>query len=418
LSTANSDFNDYLKFHLSDLDDAELEMFDGDRGLAQLTGVPQGWDRVQMDFANNEVPSRGSWEANAVNSLFQSSLATSGTAPLNLQYPNGISQSDQNRTGRPGIAFESHLGRIADPNSSSRRYEGNSIPASTSSKSPQEERDFAHEHCQSGQMDDVKIFTTKILDCSKRMTAGNEEFVQERRNSSGMSRASSANTGSIGPGFSGTRRFIEMIFSESQAFSTVLRRIQYQQFKAAASRDSRSSPSSQMSLQMSTMPSPEQSDRSFQDAHDPSEFALDFQCSLAIVSCYASMIQGFDKAFQEILTLMKEVEQNGRIAGLSDCIPNVSVGRADCGSGSTIQIMSLTYIGLAIIENIEDLIGITTTPECPRNGLLCGVQSQGLLDALFGQKDLAHQETDGTRVARVKRTIEDIQEASRTARRR
>jgi hypothetical protein len=414
LSTANSDFNDYLKFHLSDLDDAELEMFDGDRGLAQLTGVPQGWDREQIDFANNEVPSRGPWEPNEVNGLFQSSLATSGTAPSNLQYLHAISQPDQNRTARPGIAFESHLGRIADPNSSSRRYESNSIPASASSKSPQEERDFAHEHCQSGQMDDVKIFTTKILDCSKRITAGNEEYVQERRNSSGMSRASSANTGSTGPGFSGTRRFIEMIFSESQAFSSVLRRIQYQQFKAAASRDSRSSPSSQMSLQMSTMPSPEQSDQSSQDAHDPSGFALDFQCSLAIVSCYASMIQGFDKA----LTLMKEAEQNGRIAGLSDCIPNVSIGRADCGSGSTIQIMALTYIGLAIIENIEDLIGITTTPECPRDGLLCGVQSQGLLDALFGQKDLAHQETDGTRVARVKRTIEDIQEASRTARRK
>ena len=263
---------------------------------------------------------------------------------------------------------------------------------------------------QSASWDNVQLYATQILDLNRRLSRRVEARRRHRMVTiSIMSTILDRQTAKSRSAAS--KRFMEALFSEVQTFLAILRRIQ----SSTASTPSCDRADSLTDFGNSPTPRPRESTSSLSnrsvDGDSTPVRALDFQSCLAIILFYSQIIRAFDDVFQEILGLVRDAARQGVGVALLDFIPEIHIGNFHIGSQPGIQVKCLLHLSLAVLENIENILGIiptTSDTDALSDGLLGSTQSQGLLEALFDQEDLVYEKGDGTKAVRVKQTIDQI----------
>ncbi|KAF7621813.1 hypothetical protein F9C07_7858 [Aspergillus flavus] len=140
--------------------------------------------------------------------------------------------------------------------------------------------------------------------------------------------------------------------------------------------------------------------------------ALDFSAFLSILSCYTHILRAYDALFTEILEMLMESSCIQLDLKIHNLVPEVSLGGFRLSGHGDLQIKCLLHMSFIILEKIESMLGVNAPEKDPygsNGGLLNNSQLRGLLEALYHQKEFDYIRADGTRAARVKKTMKSIQ---------
>ncbi|KAE8327798.1 hypothetical protein BDV39DRAFT_204508 [Aspergillus sergii] len=140
--------------------------------------------------------------------------------------------------------------------------------------------------------------------------------------------------------------------------------------------------------------------------------ALDFSAFLSILSCYTHILRAYDALFTEIHEILMESPCIQRDSKIHNLVPEVSLGGFRLSGHGDLQIKCLLHLSFIMLEKIESMLGVNAPEKDPygsNGGLLNNSQLRGLLEALYHQKEFDYIRADGTRAARVKKTMKSIQ---------
>ncbi|KAE8309897.1 hypothetical protein BDV41DRAFT_590772 [Aspergillus transmontanensis] len=139
---------------------------------------------------------------------------------------------------------------------------------------------------------------------------------------------------------------------------------------------------------------------------------LDFSAFLSILSCYTHILRAYDAVFTEIHEVLMESPCIQLDLKIHNLVPEVSLGGFRLSGHGDLQIKCLLHMSFIILEKIESMLGVNAPEKDPygsNGGLLNNSQLRGLLEALYHQKEFDYIRADGTRAARVKKTMKSIQ---------